>query len=162
MCHDNIIILMCAQHYYADLCINKCRLPSVANYCYELINLDVYYLYNRGHFHKTGFLLPQNNTHGEGLGCAWEGENRRPARTAWQAQPRAAGRPTAAPGCRAAAPPHRDGGLSRRGGSPQTQAAVLLGHAWVEWLACQQGLRLAAPEGLSASGQGAGEAARAM
>jgi hypothetical protein len=96
---------MCARHHYTYLCINKYRLLSVANYFCELINLDVYYLYNRGHFRKTGFLLPQNNAQGEGLGCAWEGENTRPARTAWQARPRAVGRPVTAPG--AELPHHR-------------------------------------------------------
>jgi hypothetical protein len=59
-------------HDIADLCINKCRLSSVANYLCELINLDVYYLYSRGHFRETSFLLPWNNGSGlpaQGRGC---------------------------------------------------------------------------------------------
>jgi hypothetical protein len=59
-------------HDIADLCINKCRLSSVANYLCELINLDVYYLYSRGHLRETSFLLPWNNGSGlpaQGRGC---------------------------------------------------------------------------------------------
>ena len=60
------------MHDIADLCINKCGLSSVANYVCELINLDVYYLYSRGHFRKTDLLLPRNNGSrlpAQGRGC---------------------------------------------------------------------------------------------
>jgi hypothetical protein len=61
------------------LCINKCRLSSVANYLCELINLDVYYLYSRGHFRETSFLLPRNNGSGlpaQGRGCGSDAQPR--------------------------------------------------------------------------------------
>jgi hypothetical protein len=65
------------------LCINKCRLSSVANNLCELINLDVYYLYSRGHFRETSFLLPRNN--GSGLPARMGGATGRTRSRDWRA-----------------------------------------------------------------------------
>jgi hypothetical protein len=112
-------------HDIVDLCINKCRLPSIANYLCELINLDVYYLYSRGHFCKTSFLLPRNNGSGlptQGRGCGSD------------AQPRLESRHE-----RTQEPGSRDQGWTAAGLLPgmatMPHLAARLGHAMAGWAA---------------------------